>query len=238
MEVDTVTTELQNPADRKLVETDSILKTNYQTDNTITTRSFSPNYYKKYQSEDFDYRLTKPRESIFAKFAKWLDKVLNTLFGNIDSPNVPKYSDIVFRFFVILLVGFLLYFIITKFLLKEGNLFFSKKNKKLKIATEDLKENIHEINFEKTIADYEGQSNYRMATRYQFLLLLKKLSDRKLIDWNIEKTNRDYSQELKNPEQKTQFNRLTYIFENVWYGEIDLDQERYQAFKSYFNNFK
>ncbi|MGL6037559.1 MAG: DUF4129 domain-containing protein, partial [Soonwooa sp.] len=63
-------------------------------------------------------------------------------------------------------------------------------------------------------------------------------SDRKLIDWNIEKTNRDYCRELKNDDQKTQLNRLTYIFENVWYGEIELDQSRYESFKSYFNNFK
>lgn len=225
-------------ASETLTETDSILKTNYQTDNTVTTRKFSPNYYKKYQGEDFDYRLTKPRESIFAKFLKWLDKALNTLFGNVDTPNTFKYTEIIIKLFVILLVGFLLYFIITKLFLKEGNIFFSKKNKKLKIVTEDLHENIHDINFEKTIAEYEAKSNYRMATRYQFLSLLKKLSDQKLIDWNIEKTNRDYSRELKNDDQKKQFNRLTYIFENVWYGEIELDQSRYESFKSYFNNFK
>ena len=122
--------------------------------------------------------------------------------------------------------------------MKDGNFFFSKKNKKLKIGTEDLKENIHEINFDKSISDFEAKANYRMATRYQFLSLLKKLSDKKLIDWNIEKTNRDYSRELKNVTQKTQFDRLTYIFENVWYGEIDLDEQRYQSFKSYFNNFQ
>ncbi|MGL6038762.1 MAG: DUF4129 domain-containing protein, partial [Soonwooa sp.] len=208
-------------ASETLTETDSILKTNYQTDNTVTTRKFSPNYYKKYQGEDFDYRLTKPRESIFAKFLKWLDKALNTLFGNVDTPNTFKYTEIIIKLSVILLVGFLLYFIITKLFLKEGNIIFSKKNKKLKIVTEDLHENIHDINFEKTIAEYEANSNYRMATRYQFLSLLKKLSDRKLIDWNIEKTNRDYCRELKNDDQKTQLNRLTYIFENVWYGEIE-----------------
>lgn len=227
-----------NIKDKKLAATDSILKTNYETDNSVSTRKFSPNYYKKYQSEEFDYRLTKPRESIFSKFAKWFGKLMQALFGNIDTPNTFKYTDIIVRVFAVLLVGFLLYFIITKFFLKDGNFFFSKKNKKLKIGTEDLKENIHEINFDKSISDFEAKANYRMATRYQFLSLLKKLSDKKLIDWNIEKTNRDYSRELKNVTQKTQFDRLTYIFENVWYGEIDLDEQRYQSFKSYFNNFQ
>lgn len=225
-------------SNEKLVETDSILKTNYQTENQITPRKFSPNYQKKYRDEDFDYRLTKPRESIFAKFERWLSKILQTLFGEFDTNKTGKYTSLVIRIFVILLVGFLLYFIITKFFLKEGNFFFSKKNEKLKIATEDLHENIHEINFEKSISEFELQQNYRSAIRYQFLYLLKKLSDQKRIDWNIEKTNRDYSHELKNKDQKTQFDRLTYIFENVWYGEINLDHNRYNSFKTHFNNFK
>jgi hypothetical protein len=72
-----------------------------------------------------------------------------------------------------------------------------KKNRKINIKNQDLEENIHEINFPEAILKLEKQHDYRSAIRYHFLQALKKLSDKNLITWNPEKTNRDYLREIE-----------------------------------------
>lgn len=121
---------------------------------------------------------------------------------------------------------------------KDGNLFFGKKNKKVNINAEELHENIHEINFPESIAKFEREGDYRSAVRYQFLFILKKLSDKKQINWNPEKTNKDYTAELKNIDLKNEFAGLSYIFDYVWYGEFNIDEQNYLKFKSQYQAFK
>ena len=121
---------------------------------------------------------------------------------------------------------------------KNGNLFFSKKNKKLNIPNQNLQENIHEINFPESIVNFERQQDYRSAVRYQFLLVLKKLADQKIIIWNPEKTNKDYLLELKKPQLKNNFKGLIHIFDYVWYGEFEINEEKYQQLKKKFADFK
>ena len=121
---------------------------------------------------------------------------------------------------------------------KEGNLFFGKKNKKVEINAEELHENIHEINFPESIAKFERQGDFRSAVRYQFLFVLKKLSDKKQISWNPEKTNKDYLMELKAEHLKNEFSGLSYIFDYVWYGEFSIDEQAYLTFKNQYQAFK
>lgn len=110
----------------------------------------------------------------------------------------------------------------------------AKKNKKVNISSGVLHENIHEINFPNTIAELEQKKDYRSAIRYQFLFALKKMSDQKLIQWNPDKTNTDYIVEIKNVSQRKSYQELSYIFENVWYGEQKIDAELYEKLKSTF----
>ena len=68
----------------------------------------------------------------------------------------------------------------------------------------------------------------------RFLNVLKNLSDKKLIDWNVEKTNHDYLKALKTEQSKTVFAELLYIFEYVWYGEFEVNEETYHQLKKKF----
>lgn len=221
----------------KLVHTDSLLKKTYNSNNILTNRSFSPNYQKKYK--DLDYQNHKDHTSLSDKILEVLYQFLEKIFANApDQKPSTKTFNIVIKIIVWAAIAFLIYFIITKVLLKDGHYIFSKRNKKLKINSEEIYENIHEIDFEKSIASFEKDKNYRFAIRYLFLNYLKNLSNQNLIDWNVEKTNSDYSKELKDATKQQQFNRLVYIFENIWYGEIEIDEAQYTAYKSYFNNYK
>ena len=218
--------------------TDSLLLEKPTTDNIIFPKSFEDKFQSKYKGGEYDYTTVKPRESLWQKIQKRIKKILESIFGKVDPNKTASYAENIMRIFAVIIIGFVLYFLIKFLLGKDGNFFFSKKNKKLNIANQDLQENIHEINFSDSIEKFERQEDYRSAVRYQFLLVLKKLADKKLISWNPEKTNKDYLSELKNKELKSNFKDLAYIFDYVWYGEFEVNQENYIQFKQKFLNFK
>lgn len=216
---------------------DSLLEGVYITDNTIEQKTFNPKFRNKYKGDEFDYTKIKPKESLWDKISRRLSKLLENIFGYSAPKNAENIAVIILRILSIVVVVFLIYLLISVILKKEGNFFFSKKNKKNQITDADLTEDINEINFSKAISNFELLKNYRFAIRYHYLQVLKKLSDKREIEWNPEKTNRDYVNEFKNPSLKNQFQELSYIFDNVWYGEFKIDENHYLIYKDKFNNF-
>lgn len=217
---------------------DSVLKANPQTENTVFPKKFKENLPSRYKGNEFDYTTSKPRESFFEKLQRKIAQLLRSIFGDTSLETSSQITSVVIRLFAILVAGFLLYFIIKFLINTKGSLFFGKKNKKIEINEEELHENIHEINFPQSIAKFENNGDYRSAVRYQFLFILKKLSDKKLILWNPEKTNKDYVSELKAAHLKNEFYNLSYIFDYVWYGEFSIDEQSYGKFKNQFHSFK
>lgn len=217
---------------------DSILNKNPASENTVYPKNFDEKFQSKYQGEDYNYTTVQPRQSLWDKIKKRIIRLLESILGKIDPSKSANYADNILRLFAIILGGFILYFIIKIFINKKGNFFFSKRNRKLNIPDQNLQENIHEINFPESIAKFELQKDYRSAIRYHFLLILKKLSDQKVINWNPEKTNKDYLSEIKRNDLQEKFKELIYIFDNVWYGEFVITEEKYHQFKQKFVNFK
>lgn len=220
-----------------LVKTDSLLKTAKETENTLYPKKFNEAYQNKYKGKDFDYNDIKPHESFWSKLQRKLGELIESIFGSLQGKSF-HYTEIILRIIAIIVVGILLYFIVKFFVEKQGNFFFGKKNRKTgEIRDEDLHENIHEINFPESILKFEKQGDYRSAVRYQFLFILKKLSDNNLISWNQEKTNKDYVADLSNSPLNKDFRNLSYIFDYVWYGEFPINKTRYLEFKNQFQNF-
>ena len=100
-----------------------------------------------------------------------------------------------------------------------------------------LEENIHELNFDSLIETAVGKGQYRLAIRLHYLKALKVLSDRNVIHWMPEKTNRDYLRELGNSPIKKGFSAITYIFEHIWYGEFPISKEQYHSASHDFHAF-
>lgn len=216
------------------LESDSLVKTNYSTDNVLYPKSFAPNFKNKYKGNDYNYKVLKPKESLWDLIKR---KIAELFFKNIDPNKAANYAANMLRFFGIVIIGFLLFVLIRYLLSKDGNFLFGKSNRKINISTQDIEENIHEINFPERILQLEKQQDYRSAIRYHFLYSIKKLTDKNLINWNPEKTNRDYLKELKNKNLQEDFRRVIYIYDYIWYGEFDTQEKDYQHYKTYFNKF-
>ncbi|WP_294245990.1 DUF4129 domain-containing protein [uncultured Chryseobacterium sp.] len=216
---------------------DSVLMKNPVTENTVYPKKFNDKIPSRYKGKDFDYTTVKPRMSFWEKLMNKVYRLLESIFGKTVFTSSGNIAGVLIRLFAIVLVGFLLYFIIKYFIGKDGAFLFGKKNRKLDIQEEDLHENIHEINFPESILRFENAGDFRSAVRYHFLWVLKKLSDKKRIAWNPEKTNRDYLAELEAPHLKDQFYSLSYIFDYVWYGEFAITQEDYTKFRDQYQSF-
>ena len=232
--IDSLSTEYR----KGMLPVDSILKHNIVTENTAYPKTFKPNIGSRYKGQEFDYSTSKPRESFFAKLNRKLSRFLRNIFGETSIVKSAKITEAIIKLFAIVLVGFLLYIIIKYIIGKDGNFLFGKKNNKVIIKEEELHENIHEINFSESILAFEKAGDYRSAIRYQFLYILKKMSDKKLINWNPEKTNKDYVKELKAVDLQSDFSNLSYIFDYVWYGEFSINEESYNKFKIQYQSFK
>lgn len=223
---------------KNMYRADSVLLKNPVSENTVYPKKFKENIQSRYKGNEFDYTTVKPKESFWQKLLRKVGQILQSIFGDTVFSKSGNIAGILIRIFGIVLVGFLLYFIVKYLIGKDGNFIFGKKNRKVIIKDEELYENIHEINFPESIATFERAGDYRSAVRYQFLFVLKKLSDKKSINWNPEKTNKDYVAELKTPHLKNNFSNLSYIFEYVWYGEFSIDEQNYQKFKTQYQAFK
>ena len=96
---------------------------------------------------------------------------------------------------------------------------------------------IFNINYQKEIDRAAGSGNYRLAIRLMFLRLLRDLADRNLIQYKQDNTNFDYMMQLQRSPVYNGFKRLARNYEYSWYGQFDIDIEKYTLIKSEFENF-
>jgi len=186
---------------------------------TYTTRTFRQNFKDDYQGSDYNY-VEKPRQtSWWDRFLNWLARLLGS---NSTSKGGISVGTLLLYTVAVLIILFVAYFIARAILNKESMWIFGRGRKN--ISVHDLAdENIHQMNFASLIEQTKASSDYRLALRYYYLWLLKKLSYREIITWHTDKTNSDYQYEIKDPALKRDFLYLSYIFEHSWYGEFPID---------------
>ena len=98
-------------------------------------------------------------------------------------------------------------------------------------------DNIFEINYQREIDKAVSNGNYRFAVRLMFLRLLKNLSDKKVIHYKQDSTNFDYLLQLHPTKYYHDFFRLTRNYEYSWYGQFDIDPEKFSLIRKDFENF-
>lgn len=224
----------KNIKDKNQLKTDSLLKKGYTTESVVYPGTFDAKFKEKYQGSDFDYSVNKPKESLWQKFKKWLGELLNDWFQSNSLRGANDLFYVLLRIIAIVLIGFVLYVIIRFVLSRNGNWVFSKKSKKLNPEDRTITENIHELDLPSLIKNYEDKKEYRSALRYQFLYLLKLMTDKNMLEWDPEKTNRDYIRMLSGNALQSDFQKLSFVFENVWYGERTIGENEYAIFRKQY----
>ena len=112
---------------------------------------------------------------------------------------------------------------------------FDVQDSERAITILDYAVNIIAVDFEKLIKQSIQSGEHRLSIRYYYLFLLKKMSEKELIEWDVEKTNSDYIYEIKLPQLKADFEYLSYLYNYIWYGEFDISQQEFEKAKKAFD---
>ena len=82
------------------------------------------------------------------------------------------------------------------------------------------------------------EKKFGLAVRYLYQKALVLLRDEELIRWKQDKTNHEYLYELGDHPAASHFDRLTYFYEYVDYGDFAIDEYRFLQIKRVFDEFR
>lgn len=200
-------------------------------------KKFEPNFQSKYKGDDYDYQTKIEIKQLTAwdRFIQQISDFFDRLFSFSNGGKAFSTLEIIMKILGFAIIGFVIFMIVRLIINKEGGWVFGRNTKKINVG-EMNEENIHFINFKDVIASAKAKQDFRIATRYYYLWLLKSLSDRTIIEWDIEKTNTDYLYEIKNTDLKKEFEFLSYIYDYCWYGEFELTHEDFTKAENHFIN--
>ena len=192
------------------------------------------NLKEKYTDNDFNYiEKTKIDTSAWDRFWSAVGQFLRDLFDFGNGAKALSGIEIAMKIIAFLVIIFVIYLIVKVIINKEGGWIFGKSAKKIKVS-EITEEDIHSMDFSSAITKAKKEKNLRLANRYYYLWLLKSFSDKEIIEWDIEKTNADYLNEISNLELKNEFQFLSYVYEHSWYGEFELSKTDFERTETTF----
>ncbi|MEO6314833.1 MAG: DUF4129 domain-containing protein [Chitinophagaceae bacterium] len=195
------------------------------------SRSFNASELNTYKADkDFQYnRYKEPPRSLWDRFWDWfwnrIGRILSTRGGAVAFKST-------LTLLAILVLGYFIYKVSG---MGKAGLF--KRNAGTGMGYSVSDEDIHSINFDEAIDLAIQNNNYRLAVRLLYLQSLKKLADRNLINWQLNKTNIAYLQELQGSAQQPFFSNLTLQFENNWYGDLPITATEFEAVHQQFKQF-
>lgn len=184
---------------------------------------------EKYKNDkDFNYD-EEPKEpnSLWEKIVRFLLRILDKIFSN---KGIIPYIRNTIIFIIIVII------VIKLFNLNYQALFSRTKKSVSEIDFETYDEEILSEDLDKIINAAIADGDFRLAVRFLYLKLLKLLNNNGIIEWEKNKTNKDYRMELEKTRFKKPFGNLTYLYEYVWYGNFMIEYDKFNYIKTDFEN--
>lgn len=202
----------------------------------IEKRSYTEGFKDNYTAEKYQYEVDAAPNGWFSRLKQWFKDLFIKLFQLNNDVEANKLIDIISRIVYLLIIIVVIYIIVKAILNKEGRWIFGRYSDKKSLNIQDIEANIHKTDFKTLIEQASKEENYRLAIRYYYLWLLKELSEREYIDYDVEKTNSDYINELNDANLKTKFSYTSYLYNYIWYGEFPIEKLAYTEAVDRFEN--
>ena len=169
-------------------------------------------------------------------YRKYMDSLLRATKIKATKPRTIRidfFNSIFGIIFWIVAIGLFAYLVYRLFL--SNSSFFSRSRKNIsadiQVSTEDTSDpDVMLRNAIKT-------GNYRLAVRYLYLQVLSRLSEKRFIEINANKTNYEYVNEVRKHKFANDFASLTLQYEYVWYGEYPVDEKLFKQLEEGFLQF-
>ena len=195
---------------------------------------FQTHFKEKYKSSEFQYEVKVAEKSAWDRFLDWLAAWFKKMFHLSSMDVSAKYVEYTLKTIAALIVMYVIYLIVKIILNKEGQWIFGKSTTRKIYTDEEIEKNLIYVDFEKLIQETLNKGDSRLVIRYYYLWVLKRLSEKNIIDWHAEKTNSDYLYEIQSADLKTDFQYLSYLYNYIWYGEFEMNEETFSNAKSAF----
>lgn len=193
-------------------------------------RILPDNFKEDYQSDEYNYTESV---SLITKFKIWLLEKLKGLFDVNDANAYETLTGLKYIFYF-LVIGLAVYLLVKMILGKEGRWLFGRNKSNDSDPDFTIDEDIQSVNFTELIAKAEATGDFRLAIKYHYFHLLKKLDDTTIIKYDSQKTTYDYQLELEGTKYSTIFSKAAYYYTYIWYGEFSIDTNEYQTTSNVF----
>lgn len=220
------------PASEKIIWNESDIVVDKDS---IASLHFDPKFKSRYTDDAFVYEIKTREKNGWDRFKEWLSDLFERIFGISDRKASMSAVELVLKILAVCLILFVIYLIVKAIMNKDGQWIFGRNSDRSVIRYDDIERNLHLVDFAKLIAETLTKGERRLAIRYYYLWLLKRMSEREVIEWDPEKTNSDYLYEIKNQDLKARFEYLSYLYNYIWYGEFDIDEIAFEKAKSTFD---
>lgn len=196
----------------------------------IVQKQFDQTTIESYKNNgSFNYEIVDEGPSFYEQIVEWFNrvfrKILSWFFDDVEVPF--GFLTSLFEMLPYIILVIVLYLIINFFLkVNARNIISGKRNKEIVHLKED-EELLSSKDLPRLIALAIAEEKYRLATRYQYLLLLQQLSEKEIIVWEQQKTNEDYIKEVYHKNIHTEFEEITRFYDFVWYGSFEINKVEY-----------
>ena len=179
---------------------------------------------------------THAKENTTLDREKWqdltedVDYIEESRDAGISWPNVNFNIDskLVKYILFLLIIGLLVYVLVRYIISLQQAGRMNNDQVRVQVANlNEAEENPMQADLEWLIEKLLREEDFRGATRAYFLLVLQRLNNSGRIEWKKPKTNFDYVHEVEKEPFFADFKRVTFLFEEVWYGQKVQNAERF-----------
>ncbi|MBP2833427.1 DUF4129 domain-containing protein [Aquimarina sp. U1-2] len=179
------------------------------------------------QQKDFQYTEYQEADTWWTRFKRWIHQLFRRFFKWILAGEITGFWLFFLTIFPYLIVAAVLILLVWLFSKVNPSEILLEKQPPAQILLTEDEDIIHNQDIQELIQQALQNNNYRLAIRYYYLLVLKKLSEVDLIRWESQKTNEEYSKELKDTSLQQQFQLITKLYDYIWYGSFEVNKQSY-----------
>lgn len=197
---------------------------------------FDKSIVESYQAnDDYNYFKTIQEESAWEKFWNWVNlqwnKFLDWLFSGVSEGNFWNYLALILKILLIIGLVVLIIWLFNKYYVVNQKSPPADQSE-INLSEDELL--IQKKDLSTLIEEAESEGNFRLASRYLFLNILKQLKDHNFIEYQFQKTNADYKSEITQQNIKSDFTYASRFYEFVWYGDFKLEITDFKIAKTRF----
>lgn len=187
------------------------------------------------KDKTFDYLKANEKESWWTRFKSWINAKINALvgwlFGEYSPGGFVAILISILPFILLLGLFALVIWLFSKLNPGKKLLKYQDDNEVFISAEEEL---IKGENLPQLMKEAVQNGNFRLAVRYYYLNELRKMDELKIIDYQYQKTNHDYFEEIEDETLKTEFILITRFYEFIWYGSFSVTEQDFRIAEKEF----